>query len=135
MNNRVIREYLESLKEDNELDYIFPILLESMGFRIVSTPRATKGQPQFGKDVVAIGPDESGKMHKWFFELKGAAARDITSETFNCQDGIRDSIQQAIDVDFPDCNIPSFKKLPLKIVIVHNGIVKGNFRVQYDSYV
>lgn len=135
MNNRVIREYLESLKEDNELDYIFPILLESMGFRIVSTPRATKGQPQFGKDVVAIGPDESGKMHKWFFELKGAAARDITSETFNCQDGIRDSIQQAIDVDFPDCNIPSFKKLPLKIVIVHNGIVKGNFRVQYDAYV
>lgn len=135
MNNRVIREYLESLKEDNELDYIFPILLESMGFRIVSTPRATKGQPQFGKDVVAIGPDESGKMHKWYFELKGAAARDITSETFNCQDGIRDSIQQAIDVDFPDCNIPFFKKLPLKIVIVHNGIVKGNFRVQYDSYV
>ena len=38
MNNRVISEYLESLKEDDELDYIFPILLESMGFQIVSTP-------------------------------------------------------------------------------------------------
>ena len=35
MKNRILREYIESLKEDNELDYIFPILLQAMGFRIV----------------------------------------------------------------------------------------------------
>ena len=44
MKNRIIREYLESLKEDKELDYIFPILLDAMGFRIVSTPKNSKGR-------------------------------------------------------------------------------------------
>ena len=57
MNNRVISEYLESLKEDDELDYIFPILLESMGFQIVSTPKNSKGQSQYGKDVIEIHRD------------------------------------------------------------------------------
>lgn len=45
MKNRILREYIESLKEDNELDYIFPILLQAMGFRIVSTPRILKDSP------------------------------------------------------------------------------------------
>ena len=45
MKNRILREYIESLKEDNELDYIFPILLQAMGFRIVSTPKILKDSP------------------------------------------------------------------------------------------
>lgn len=40
----IIKQYVESLKEDNELDYIFPILLERMGYRVLSTPRQSKGQ-------------------------------------------------------------------------------------------
>ena len=42
MRNRIIKDYLESLKEDNELDYIFPMLLDAMNFRIVTTPRNSK---------------------------------------------------------------------------------------------
>ena len=53
MKKRIIRDYLSSLKEDNELDYIFPILLSAMDFRLISTPRNSKGQSQYGKDVVA----------------------------------------------------------------------------------
>ena len=45
MKNRILREYIESLKEDNELDYIFPILLQAMGFRIVSTQEILKDSP------------------------------------------------------------------------------------------
>ena len=45
MRNIIVREYLESLNETNELDYIFPLLLESMGFRIVGSgsPRRLSG--------------------------------------------------------------------------------------------
>lgn len=50
----IIKQYVESLKEDNELDYIFPILLERMGYRVLSTPRQSKGQSQYGRDVIAI---------------------------------------------------------------------------------
>lgn len=31
MKNRILREYIESLKEDNELDYIFPNIVASYG--------------------------------------------------------------------------------------------------------
>lgn len=86
MKNRILREYIESLKEDNELDYIFPILLQAMGFRIVSTPRNSKGQPQHGKDIVAIGYDTDNILYRWYFELKGNGAKDITTTNFNAAD-------------------------------------------------
>ena len=124
MKQRIVRDYLESLKEDSELDYIFPMLLESMDFRIVTTPRSSKGQPQYGKDVVAIGKDEDGVIHRWYFELKGNADKDIDDNTFNKRDGIRESILAAKDVPYEDSSIPRFNSLPSKIVVVHNGILK-----------
>ena len=135
MNNRVISEYLESLKEDNELDYIFPILLESMGFQIVSTPKNSKGQSQYGKDVVAIGNDEKGRKCKWYFELKGNAAKDITDRTFTNQDGVRESILAAKDVEFPDSSIPGFNSMPTIIVFVHNGILQENTRPHFEGFI
>ena len=100
MNNniRIVRDYLESLKEDRELDAIFPTLLMAMDFRIVSTPRNSKGQSQYGKDVVAIGKGEDGVIYRWYFELKGNAAKDINDSTFMAPDGVRESILAAKDV-------------------------------------
>ena len=46
-NSIIVREYLSSLKEDTELDYLFPILLNIMGFRIVQTAKESKGQSQY----------------------------------------------------------------------------------------
>ncbi|MDE6009633.1 MAG: hypothetical protein K2G90_10550 [Muribaculaceae bacterium] len=128
MNNRIIKDYLESLKEDDELDYIFPILLESMGFQILSSPKISKGQPQYGKDIVAIGDDENGIKHKWYFELKGNAAKDITDTNFFKPDGVRDSILAAKDVPYQDASIPGLENLPTKIVFVHNGRLHENTR-------
>ena len=38
----IVRKYLESLTESDELDMIFPILLESKGFRILTMPKNSK---------------------------------------------------------------------------------------------
>ena len=54
LRKEIIKEYVASLKEDSELDYIFPLLLERMGYRILSTPKQSKGQSQYGRDVVAV---------------------------------------------------------------------------------
>ena len=54
IRQEIIKQYISSLKEDNELDFIFPILLERMGFRILSTPKQSKGMSQYGRDVVAV---------------------------------------------------------------------------------
>ena len=135
MNKRVIRDYLESLKEDNELDYIFPMLLQSMGYRIISTPKNSKGQSQYGKDIVAVGLDESGCKCKWYFELKGEAAKDINDSTFSVKDGVRDSILAAKYAAYRDSSIPGFNKLPKKIVFVHNGLLKENTRPTFDGFI
>lgn len=135
MKNRIVRDYLESLKEDKELDYIFPMLLEAMGFRIVATPRNSKGQSQYGKDVIAIGKGEDGILYRWYFELKGNAAKDINDTTFYIKDGVRDSILAAKYAPYEDSSIPSFNRLPYKIVFVHNGILVENTRPTFEGFI
>jgi hypothetical protein len=135
MRNLVVREYLESLNETNELDYIFPLLLESMGFSIVSTPKNSRGQSQYGKDVIAIGKDAQGVKSRFYFELKGNAAKDINDRTFFVKDGFRDSILAAKDTAYNDSSIPEFDSLPLRIVFVHNGLLMENTRPTYDSFI
>jgi hypothetical protein len=134
-NNIIVREYLESLKEDNELDYLFPIMLNIMGFRIVSTAKEAKGQSQYGKDIIAIGSDENGVKHKYYFELKGYDAKDITDANYSAKDGVRESIIEARDTAFSDSSIPEFNSLPIKIVFVHNGIIKTNIRPTFDGFI
>lgn len=133
-NKIIVREYLESLKEDKELDYLFPILLVLMGFKIKSTPIHSKGQSQYGKDVIAVG-FKDGIKKRFYFEIKGYTDKDINDASFNKKDGIRESIQAAKDTPFEDKSDPEFNKLPIEIVTVHNGIIIENFRPQFNGFI
>lgn len=62
-----VKGYLESLTEKNELNRIFPILLESMGYVILSKPTEYIGLPEYGKDIVAVGVDDDGKKKTFLF--------------------------------------------------------------------
>lgn len=134
-NSLIVREYLSSLKEDSELDYLFPIVLNLMGFRIIQTAKESKGQSQYGKDIIAIGQDEKGIKYKWYFELKGYSDKDISITNFSKSDGIRESILEAKYSIFNDSTIPEFNNLPKKIVIVHNGVLKSNFRNTFEGFI
>lgn len=134
-NNIIVREYLSSLKEDKELDYLFPILLQEMGYRIVQTAKESKGQSQYGKDIIAIGKDSSEKEFKWYFELKGHSDKDITDGNYSKKDGIRESIIESRDTAFNDSSIKGFNKLPIKIVLVHNGVLKANVRHTFEGLI
>lgn len=134
-NNIIVREYLSTLKEDSELDYLFPILLSLMGFRIIQTAKESKGQSQYGKDIIAVGNDENGIKHKWYFELKGYSDKDITQSNYSKSDGIRESIIEAKDTIFKDSTINGFNELPTKIVVVHNGILKTNIRDTFEGFI
>lgn len=134
-NNIIVQEYLGSLKEDQELDYLFPILLNVMGFRIVQTAKESKGQSQYGKDIIAVGADENGVKSRWYFELKGYTDKDITDKNFTVRDGILESIREAKYTAFSDSSIPAFNSLPIKIVIVHNGVLKTNIRPVFEGFI
>jgi len=126
IRNLIVKEYLESLTEKDELNKIFPILLEAQGFEILTKPTENLGLKEYGKDIVAIGVDSEDNVKKrFFFELKGGKDRDITEEKFNAADGIASSLLDAFYVPYVS-QYPKYETLPLKIIIVHNGIAKGN---------
>jgi len=135
MKNIIVREYLESLKEDRELDAIFPILLEAMEFQIITSPKYTKGYQQFGKDVVVVGVDEDGIKKRFYFEIKGGDDKNITDTVFTKNDGVRMSLIEAKDRPFSHNSIPEFKDLPVKIVLVHNGVLRENVRETFDGFI
>jgi hypothetical protein len=131
----IVQEYLGSLKEDKELDYLFPILLNAMGYRIVQTAKESKGQSQYGKDIIAVGKDYSGRTWRWYFEVKGFKDRDITDRNFFSRDGVRESILEAKYAAFSDSGISDFNSLPIKVVVVHNGILKTNLRPTFEGFI
>jgi hypothetical protein len=131
----IVRDYLHSLKEDKELDSLFPILLNLMGFRIVQTAKESKGQSQYGKDIIAIGKNENGERYRWYFELKGYDDRDITDKNYSKRDGIRESIIEAKDAAFNDSSINEFNNLPIKVVVVHNGILQTNLKPTFEGFI
>ncbi len=136
MKQLIVQDYLTSLNEKEQLDAILPLLLTAMNFEIVSTPNKTVGIQQFGKDVIAVGTDpEDNVKTRYYFEVKGGNARNITPSNFNEQDGIRESIQEMLDVPFPNESYPGFDRLPIKVVIVHNGVVNGSIQRQFNSFI
>ncbi|SIS57270.1 hypothetical protein SAMN05421786_101274 [Chryseobacterium ureilyticum] len=130
----IVREYLESLTESDELDSLFPILLESKGFTILSKPKEYKGFPQYGKDVVAVGKDEDGILKRFYFEIKGGEDRDVTTTTFHKKDGIVESLREAKHREFITSR-KNFYNLPLKLVLVHNGEMKANISETFDGFI
>lgn len=131
----IVREYLASLKESDELDYVFPLFLESQGFIILSKPSEYKGMPQYGKDVVAVGVDFKDNVKKrFYFELKGGEDRHIDTNVYTKKDGVRESLLEAKDKDFDFINKED-EKLPLKIVLVHNGEIKASVESTFAGFV
>jgi len=130
----IVKSYLESLTEENELNRIFPILLTSLNFEILSKPTENKGLPEYGKDIVAVGKDDDGRIKRFYFELKGGGDKNITTATLNKKDGIIESLREAKFKKFPTTYI-GFDSLPLKIILVHNGILKGNVRETFDGFI
>ncbi|WP_269236969.1 hypothetical protein [Flavobacterium flavigenum] len=128
----IIKDYLESLKEDNELDVIFTILLQTLEYEILSTPKEYKGFSQYGKDIVAVKNDPvDGIKKRFYFELK---AGNIDSEKWNKPDnGVRDTLRMTVDADFKT-TYKDFDKLPIKVVLVFNGMVSEKIRTSLNGF-
>ena len=134
LRKEIIKEYVSSLKEDSELDYIFPILLERMDFRILSTPKQSKGQSQYGRDVVAT-QEVNERPTLFLFELKGFRSHDITDRTLSEPDGLIESLTASVNTLYRDASISGLKDYDRRYVYVHNGTVDENARPTLDGFV
>lgn len=64
----ILREYLSSLREREELDAILPDLLSELGYAVYSRPQ--RGTTQNGVDVAAISPDNAQERKVCLFSIK-----------------------------------------------------------------
>lgn len=134
IRQEIIKQYISSLKEDGELDYIFPLLLEQMGFYVLSTPKQSKGQSQYGRDVVAT-KKVKGVPTLFHFELKGFDAKDINDRTLNGKDGIIESLRASKYTPYRDPSIPDIDSFPCKYVLVHNGEIEVNTLITFEGFI
>lgn len=134
LRKEIVKEYVASLKEDGELDYIFPLLLERMGYRILSTPVESKGQSQYGRDVIAI-KKMKGQNTLCLFELKGFRNHDINDRNLNEKDGLIESLRASKYTEYKDASIPDLDTYIRQFYFVHNGTIDERTKPTLDGFV
>ncbi|TFV30176.1 hypothetical protein E4K66_36495 [Bradyrhizobium frederickii] len=120
----LVRDYVASLKEREELDAILPDLLSELGFNVISRPG--RGTTQRGVDIAAIERGKNGKQRFFLFTVKPG---DLTRQEWdgNSQK-VRPSLNEILD-DYIPTRIPeAYRKLKIVIVICIGGDVHESAR-------
>ncbi len=129
----IIKEYLASLRERNELDAILPNLLSELGFNVMSRPSI--GARQHGVNVAAVGPDENdgGKRKLFLFSIKPG---DLSRQDWDGNpQALRPSLNEIRDVYIRNNILKIHKDLDIVICICVGGDVNENVRPQWTGYV
>jgi len=134
----ILKEYLASLKERNELDKLLPELLSEMGLNVFSKPSI--GTRQYGVDIAAYGripeipTEEVDSTDKVFlFSVKGGDLDRSDWNSGNVQD-LLPSLNDIINSYIPS-HIPSeYKGKPIVICICFGGDLKERIRFDVAQY-
>lgn len=127
----VFRDFINLLKEDNELDALLVELLFSMNIEVISRPQ--KGR-QFGVDILAKGKDsEDGKNKLFIITVK---RHNLTREVWDKdQYSLRQSLNEILDVYIPTHLTKKEKTLPIKVIAAFNGIIEQSVLPNWKSHI
>ena len=126
----IIRQYIASLKEENELDTLLSNTL--FANKIIPQTKTTKGARQRGVDIEAIGLDETGVKRLYIITVKrGDLDRKMWDKD---QNAVRQSVDQIIETHLRLLN-SKLKKLPCTIVVATNGEMKQTVDEDWKGYV
>jgi hypothetical protein len=126
----LLRDYLASLRERDELDAIFPDLLSEIGFTILSRPQ--RGTAQKGVDVAAVGVDEDGKRKLFLFSIKKG---DLTRQDW---DGSPQALRASLNEmkgSYVLNRVPKrYRDLPVVICAVIGGVMHEQVLEEWTTY-
>ena len=126
----LLRDYIASLKERNELDAILPDLLGELGFNVFSRPGI--GTTQRGVDVAAVHTDERGRQRVYLFCVKPG---DLNRQEWDgTPQKMRSSLNEIRDDYIPNYLPAAYKRLSVVIVICLGGQVKEDVRSLLSTY-
>ncbi|AXF84845.1 hypothetical protein DTO96_100555 [Ephemeroptericola cinctiostellae] len=127
----ILKEYLASLKERNELDAILPGLLSALGLTVYSTPR--RGTRQYGVDVAAYGSLDGGEEKVYLFSIK---AGDLTRSSWDGDpaQSLRPSINEIIDTYIPSHLPQEHQNKPKIICLCFGGDIQEQLRITVTQF-
>lgn len=127
----ILKEYLRSLKERNELDALLPDLLTEMGMIVTSLPQ--RGTRQNGVDIMAVGKNINQEDAVFLFSVKDG---DLNRTHWNgdSDQALRPSIEEIIDVYIPNRIPHEHKNKKVVICLCFGGNILEQVRENVSSY-
>jgi hypothetical protein len=127
----LIKEYLASLRERDELDAILPDLLSQMGLNVFISP--SRGTKEYGVDIAAAGSIDGGEEKLYLFSVKsGNLTRSTWSGSSN--QALLPSLDEII-YGFIPSRIPSeHSDKPIEICLCFGGDIASNIRQEVSGY-
>ena len=127
----IIKEYLSSLKERDELDAILPGLLSQMGLNVFISP--SRGTKEYGVDIAAVGSIDEEEEKVYLFSVK---AGNLTRSTWNgsSDQALRPSIDEIIDAFIPSRIPPEHSSKPIVICLCFGGDIESKIRQEVSGY-
>lgn len=127
----ILAEYINSLKEDGELDKLIQDILRANGVEIFSRPERGR---QYGVDIYAVGKDFTDDDKKKVF-LITVKQGDLDRQNWDREvNSVRQSLDEIREVFVPNNLAPQHKKLPIKIVVTYNGLIKQSLQQNWKGY-
>jgi len=127
----ILKDYLASLKERNELDALLPTLLSQMGLTIISSPSI--GNRQYGVDISAFGSinGEPDKVYLFTIKAGNLGRQDWDNGSF--QD-VRPSLNEILDTYIPTHIPAELKDLPIEICVTFGGDLKQEIELTLSQF-
>jgi len=127
----IIKQYLASLKEREELDAILPDLLSQLGLNVFSRP--SRGTRQDGVDVAAVGK-LNGEEKVYLFSIK---AGDLTRNFWDgdALQSLRPSLNEIRDAYIHNRLPTEHKNKPIVICLFFGGDIQEQVRPQVEGYI
>lgn len=128
----ILRDYLGSLKEREELDAILPDLLSELGFRVISRPQ--RGTVQYGVDVAAVGIDDAdGEKKLFLFSIKPG---DLTRGDWDgTPQALRPSLNQILDVYIPTRVPRQYAELKIVVCLCVGGVIQEQVQADVRGFI
>ncbi len=128
----IVRQYLASLKERDELDAILPDLLSQLGLTVYSRP--SKGTRQDGVDVAAVGSLNGNSEKVYLFSIK---AGDLNRRSWdgNTLQSLRPSLNEILDAYIPNRLPSEHKEKDIVVCLCFGGDIREEVRPQIEGYI
>ncbi|WP_421718475.1 hypothetical protein [Algiphilus sp.] len=127
----ILREYLASLRERDELDAILPDLLSEMGLTVFSRPG--RGTRQDGVDVAAVGNLPDTEQCVYLFAIKPG---DLTRTGWDGDSvqSVRPTLNEILDSYLPNRMPAEHADKPVVVCICCGGDIQEQVRQQIEGF-